>query len=417
MIFQLDVKMKSIVALEELIKENEQRIALQRRMLTEHESGVNRLSKLVVASTESHLEEETELVTKYKAMLDELLAQDQKELEEKERLEEAIRRKKYFDNQKRRVKASREVPSDQKLEAMMILDELPEEISFEDNELYEVALKSLELNLASHEQLSEQLENIKKDFHGIISKARNDQISSLGMLDIQIPILILHFNTLVTNIQQTIDDRIKEEEEKRKQEEEERKRKEEEERKEREKKEKGETAEQPEENIEEEIEGIEKIDLEEIPEVTEAENLEVEEEDKENALNKKFQGLPKYEDWWIEELWSSHQAYFALFKWKAIIENQCLTSEQKTAWSKIFDNWVFIKKLLNNKGELAFEYAYAFDSLITRYVGLEEELVDKNLEAMEDIILRITENEDFSKVMRGHEIETPYLKFKRNRGN
>ena len=38
---------------------------------------------------------------------------------------------------------------------------------------------------------------------------------------------------------------------------------------------------------------------------------------------KTFAGFPKYQDWWIRELWSSHQAYFALFKWKDIINNLC----------------------------------------------------------------------------------------------
>lgn len=403
--------MKSIVALEELIKENEQRIALQRRMLGDHESGANRLSKMVKASTESHLEEETTLVAKYKAMLEELQAQDQAELEERERLEEAIRRKKYFDNQKSRINASREVPSDQKLEAMMILDELDSKICFEDGELLDVAVKSLELNLASHKHLKEQLDNIQTDFSSLLSNAKNEQISSLGMLDTQIPILILHFNTLVSNIQQTIDDARQAEEDKRKEEEKERKRKLEEQKAEAEakrRKEAGEPEPEPEvQNMEEA-----KAELDEIPEVAEAENAE---EVEENSLAKKFQGLPKYEDWWIEELWGSHQAYFALFKWKAIIENLCITQEQKKAWSKIFDNWVFIKKLLNNKKDLAFEYSLAFDSLISRYAGLEEELVEKNLEVMEDIVLKITRKEDFTKVMRGHEIETPYLKFKRNR--
>lgn len=406
--------MKSIVALEELIKENEQRIALQRRMLGDHESGANRLSRMVKASTESHLEEETTLVVKYKAMLEELLSQDQAELEEKERLEEAIRRKKYFDNQKNRINASREVPSDQKLEAMMILDELDRKICFEDDELLDVAIKSLELNLSSHEFLKDQLNNIKTDFTTSLSSAKNEQINSLGMLDVQVPILILHFNTLVSNIQQTIDEMRIAEEEKRKEEEEERKRKLAQQKAEEEAKKNPKT----EENKEEEIQDMKeaKEELDEIPEIAEAENAE-EEKEKENFLEKKFQGLPKFEDWWIEELWSSHQAYFALFKWKAIIENLCITQEQKRAWSKIFDNWVFVKKLLNNKGDLAFEYTLAFDTLISRYAGLEEETAQKNLVAMEDIVLRITKKEDFSRVMRGHEIETPYLKFKRSRTN
>jgi hypothetical protein len=128
-----------------------------------------------------------------------------------------------------------------------------------------------------------------------------------------------------------------------------------------------------------------------------------------------FRGFPKYEDWWIDELWSSHQAYFALFKWKSIISNLCITKEQKNTWSNIFDEWLFVKKLLNDKGSLAFDFHFAFDSLLTKHAELEEELIDKNLLAMESIIKEITKKEDFTKVRKNHNISTSYLAFKRNK--
>ena len=49
-------------------------------------------------------------------MYEELLKQDLKELEEKEKLEEAIKRKKYFENQNLRIKNNNQRSDDQKLE-------------------------------------------------------------------------------------------------------------------------------------------------------------------------------------------------------------------------------------------------------------------------------------------------------------
>lgn len=339
--------MKTIIALENLIQENEERVKLQRRQLAEHESGVNKISRMVKAATETHLEEELELIAKYKLMLEELLAQDQAELEEKQRVEEAIKRKAYFDNQPNRINNNSSKTTNQKLQVMMIIDELPPEVQFEDKELFEIAEKTIELSIGEHVELQEELENIKKEFEALIVNNKEEKIHDIGMLNLRIPILVLHFSTLLSNIN----------------------------------------------------------------EVIEAHNKE------EDAQIIKFKGFPKYEDWWIEELWTSHQAYFALFKWKSIISNLCITKEQKNAWSVIFDEWLFVKKLLSDKGDLAFDYHFAFDSLLTKHAQLEEELVEKNLLAMESIIKEITKKEDFTKVDRKHNITTSYLKFKRDKQN
>lgn len=332
--------MNSIIALEELIKKNEERINLQRRQLADHESGVNKLSRVMKASTETNLEEAMELLAKYKSMLEELMKQDIKELEEKERLEAAIKRKKYFENQKIRIKNNKEKSNDQKLEAMMIIDELPSDINFEDEELFEIASKAIELNIRTHKELHKKLAEIRKKFQDLLKDAKDEKINDLGMLNYQIPILVLHCFVLLSNIKEN-----------------------------------------------------------------------KEEENKEEEL-RKFSGFPKYEDWWINELWSSHQAYLALYKWKSIITALCITSEQKRSWSVIFNNWIFIKKMLNSKGELAFEYNYAFDSLMMTYADIEEELSNKNLLAMESIVNKIIKKEDFITVKKSHNIMTPYLKFK-----
>lgn len=340
--------MNSVIALEELIKEEESRAALLQKQLTNHESGENKLSRLALASTESTLEETQEKLTKHKAMYEELMKQDLKELEEKEKLEEAIRRKKYFENQNTRIKNNNERADDQKLEAMMILDELPEEVNFEDDELFEIAQKSLELNLKDHKELKDELSVIRKDFQSHLKNCKDEKLSEIELLNFRIPILVLHFSVLLKNIENNF-----------------------------------------------------------VPKDGE--------ENKEKT--KKFTGFPRYEDWWIQELWSSHQAYFALFKFKAIIMNLCKTGEQKRSWSKIFDNWIFVKKILTDKGALAHDYHFALDALLHKYARLDEELESKNLESMETIIKKITKKEDFTKMARNHSLITPYLKFKKEKLN
>ena len=155
--------MKSIVALEDLIIENEERVKSFRRQLQDHESGQYKLSALKEASAETNLEKTEELAAKYKIMLEDLKKQDQTELEEKERLEEAIRREKYFKNQYMRIKKSNQRSNDHKLEAMMIIDELPSGIGFEDDELFDVAQKAIDLNITNHLELKGILTDIKKE--------------------------------------------------------------------------------------------------------------------------------------------------------------------------------------------------------------------------------------------------------------
>jgi len=127
---------------------------------------------------------------------------------------------------------------------------------------------------------------------------------------------------------------------------------------------------------------------------------------------KKFTGLPKFEDWWIQELWINHQAYMGLFRWKQVVLNLCISTEQKRAFEIIFKNWILIKKILNTKGSFAYFYNYAFDEMIYKYAELEEEYEEINLNKMRDIVTKITEEEDFATVSNEHDIMTPYMKFK-----
>ena len=344
--------MESVVALEELLAENEKKASFSKANLDRHEAGEIRLSAMSKASSENSYELASEKVSKYKNMLSVLQTEEGKKLEQKHKLVVAARRKRYFDSQDSRIKLNKEHHSDVKLAALRIITELPEDVQFEDDKLFDIAIKSVELSLPELNELLEVLEKIRNEFNSLVKSKDKEDIQEMVAIDYLIPIIILHFYILINNINVYVDD------------------------------------------INEKM--LQDLESEKIKEKKEI----------------RFSGFPKYQDWWIRELWLSHLAYFALFKWKSIINKQCFTLEQKKAWSIIFDRWIFIKKMLNDKGALAYNYHYAFDTLLSKYANLEEELEAKNISSMEQIIQGITQKEDFSKNVKFHNTDTPYLKFK-----
>ena len=126
----------------------------------------------------------------------------------------------------------------------------------------------------------------------------------------------------------------------------------------------------------------------------------------------KFKGMPKFQDWWINELWTSHQAYMGLFKWKKIVQSLFVSDEQKNAFEIIFKNWIMVKKILNVKGEVAYTYNNAFDQMIKKYAELEDEYEKENLDSLKNIIKEITAQENFLSVGEDHNTLTSYMKFK-----
>jgi len=329
--------MKALIAIQDLINQNKKRIKILEAQINDHNNGLNKLSPMALASTENGLERSKEALEKNEIILKELMSHDMQELQKEERLKEAIKRKNYFKYQKIRLKRDHTKDNDQKLEAMMIIDELPSDINLEDDSLFDIAETTIKLDLRIHDELDEELEEIKTDFDKLLKKVKKEDISRLGVLNTHIPILALHLSVLISNI---------------------------------------------EENIKED----------ELP---------------------AFKGLPKFQDWWIDELWKNHQAYFALYKWRNIISALCITTEQKKSWEVIFANWVFIKKVLNKKEKLGFEYNFAFDTLMKQHANFEEELELENLQAMESIVKDITAKEDFNSFKTHHRLNTPYLKYKR----
>ncbi|QOG11197.1 hypothetical protein [Arcobacter sp. FWKO B] len=330
--------METLKDIEDFIDVTKKRIALFESKLKEHESGVSRMSAMAKASSETKLDEMLNLLQSYEAKRDELVKIDSevlKKIEDEARLQEL---KIYALNQKKRILSNIEISDEIKKEILKTLDELPSNIIFRDEELIDLAEKSLQLNLREVDEHLKTIKKIKIDFDGLFKNIDTSDIKEIDFLNNQILVLTLQFHTFVENLNEAYKDE-----------------------------------------------------------------------------NKKFAGLPKYEDWWIDEMWFSHLAYFSLLKWKKIIKKFCLTKLQKKSWNIIFANWVSIKDVVNGFGEKGYEYQFAFDSLILKYAQLNEELVDKNLENIEKFMTQETKKEDFSIKYAKHNRTTSYLLYKRER--
>lgn len=133
----------------------------------------------------------------------------------------------------------------------------------------------------------------------------------------------------------------------------------------------------------------------------------MEEKELEPLLN-----LPKFEHWWIDELWENHLSYFALMDWKYKISLFCLTEEQKDAWDYIFSKWLFIKKFLNNKGEIAYEYQFIFDTYLLKYIELDEEIDESNIEYNKERIRKMVKDIDLKPLGDDYDFSTNHLKYK-----
>jgi hypothetical protein len=335
----------SIFALEKLILENKEKISNCSKQLQDIRNEKIKVTSLKQASIENTLEEATLAYETYKHMYDEIPKEEKDKYKELIRVQEALAKQTYYKMQKIRLKRNKNLSRDQKLEAMMIIDELPEDVNFNDKELLEISQIVIKNNIRKVSDLENELQNIKNEFNSKINKLPdNKDLKHFTFLDSYIPIVILHFSILVQNINELIN-----------------------------------------------------------------------EHNDTNEKKLKFSGFPKYEDWWIEELFINHQAYFALYKWKDIINNQCVNQQQKIIWNKIFNNWLMVKKILNSKDENAYDYNYIFDEMLEKYVNLEEELDIDNLKSMEEIIKNITIKEDFTKNKSIHNIKTTYYNWKKEK--
>ena len=344
----------TIFALEKLIQENQAKIDSCRKQLKDLDMGNITLSAMKIASIENTLEESTKDLEIYQKIYDDIPQEKKDKQKELLRVQEALAKETYYKLQKMRIKRSKNITRDQKLEAMMILDELPDDIHIDDKELLEISQIIIKNNIREVTELENELGTIRDEFNKQIDRLEDHKdLKHLAFLDTYIPIVILHFSVLVQNIQETI--------------------------------------EQYNEKITEDKNSDEKIEL------------------------KQFRGLPNYEDWWIEELFKNHQAYLGLYQWKNIISNECITQQQKQIWEKIFSNWLMVKKILNNKDENGYEYHFIFDQMIEKYAQLDEELDKDNLLSLEKIIMNITSKVDFTKTNTRHNITTAYSQYKTKR--
>jgi len=337
--------MKALIALEKLVKELEKRISIGKAQLYRHESGEEVLTLLVESSIETNLEKNTELLNRYRVLMKEFLKFEKLDTHANERIKIAIERKKYYKHSRLDIEKITVKNNDEKIEAALILNELPEDEKLDDREIYEISFKAIEEYLFLSSNSEELLKEIKASLHNSLNTLTQENINTMEILTYMIPMNIFHFYLLLSNINDTLDKNDDEEDE--------------------------------------------------------------DEEEKKDLVS-----FPKYQDWWIEEIWTSHKAYFALYQWKQTIANLCKTEEQKLAWNKIFHNWIFIKSLLTEKNEMGFEYQYIFDNLLFEYVELESELNENQLILDKKKLNNFIEEEDFFNLIDDHNIITPYLKFK-----
>ncbi|QOG11198.1 hypothetical protein [Arcobacter sp. FWKO B] len=357
--------MKTLIALNNLISESEAMVKMFKRQLQDHESGVNRLSRVIKASTETNLIENSEKLEYYYSMLNDLKEKITIDNEYLEELQNAIKRQQSFNLKKLRLKKFDEIqiPSDKKLEAMKIFDEFVLDEMIIQDDAFEIFIKT---NLVEEEKLEDtriKFLEIYNDFKSRLKNIKEEDISNMGFLDYKIVFVVFNLHILVEDIKEMM---------------------------------------------------TPTPDIEEVIGENKDETIAGEQKEIQQPQTT-FKGFPKFEDWWIDELWKNPEAYLALYKWKTIISKICITYEHKNIWKEIFQNWVFIKMLLNTKKERAFAYSFAFDSVMKKYGEIEEELDDSNIEALENIIHRIILKEDMVSVKKDHHLVTSYVEFKRKK--
>jgi len=333
--------MKSIIALEKMIKDLEVRIAVSKGQLARHKSGEEKLTLLIKASTDNSLEKHIPLLDEYRRLMKELEKFEKSDSYEHRRLRSAVERKKYYKYNVKNAKKQKLRENDERIEAAMIIDELPEEIILDNQELFEMSTRNMHQYLVFSDDSKTELNDIQEEFNSLIKGFTDENIKSLELLNYMIPILVFHFDVFVKNI-------------------------------------------------------------------IEFKNNELEDK----ILELDF--FPKYHDWWINELWESHISYFSLIKWKNDVAKGCMIRKQEKAWTILFNNWIFIKTLISEKSELAFEYQYIFDSLLKKYVKLESELDKKIVKNSKKEMQSFIESEDLLSLLPQHHVLTPYVKYKKS---
>lgn len=333
--------MNSIIALEKIIKDLEVRIAIAKGQLARHNSGEERLSLMAEASADNSLEKHTPLLEEYRGLMTQLEKFEKSDSYEHRRLRSAVERKKYYKYNKKKVKKQKLRENDERIEAVMIIDELPEEIILESEELFEMSTKNMHQYLVFPEDSKSELIEIQEEFNSLIKSFTDENIKSLELLNYMIPILIFHFKIFMNNI-------------------------------------------------------------------LDSKNSETEEKTTEINF------FPKYHDWWINELWESHLSYFALMKWKNYVAESCFEKKQEKAWTILFNHWIFVKTLVSEKSELAFEYQYIFDSLLYKYVNLESELDKKTVKQSKKEMQLTIQDGNFLSNDSEPTVMTPYINYRKS---
>lgn len=314
-------------------------IEKSQKMLQDHENGIEKLSLMAQASAESSIEKNTYLLQKYMDKLRRFTSTNKSDSYDLESNKEEIIRRNYFKYQVFRIKRDKTKTPEEIESALLIYNELPDDVEIEDDILYTIGNKTRELFLDIHSDLDDELLEIKNEFLKAVESSFDETNNELKLLNYRIPIIVLQLKRLMSNLHENIDEF-------------------------------------------------------KLP---------------------KFRGLPRFQDWWIEELWESHQAYIALCKWKKIVVSLFVSHEQQYAVKTIFKNWLMIKKILNLKGEVGYAYNKAFDDLIAKYTNLHDEQNEVHLESIKSIVLNTTREIELLKYIPKQREVDEYTLFKKEK--
>ncbi len=195
----------SIYALEKLLKEYESNISNASKQLKDLDSGKITLSPLKIASVENTLEFSTAEYEKYKAIYDAIPEKEKEEFRNLKDVQEMLAKESYYKLQKIRLKRNSNIKRNQRLEAMMILDELPQEIHFDDTQLLEITNIIIKYNVRESIELVAELAVIREEFNKRLEPLKDNQdLKHFDFLDTYIPIIVLHFGSLAKSIEETV---------------------------------------------------------------------------------------------------------------------------------------------------------------------------------------------------------------------
>lgn len=155
--------MKTIIAIESLIKDYEEKIKFHKKQLADHESGENRLTLVVQASTEENIIKLGLLLDKNKKLLVDLKNTQRENQERKKKIATLIEKSKKYENNIE-INEKEIFLTDKQLYLNEIYDEIYPSSKLKIDEISTLIYKSMENYCEIGSEFRVTLEDIIKDF-------------------------------------------------------------------------------------------------------------------------------------------------------------------------------------------------------------------------------------------------------------